>query len=419
MRPKTSEYLKGFYFNLDWLFVVKNYPKIDYILVGIILFSIQYFKDQKVGAFMTRKPFHYGGTVDTIHFCNRTNETKELITDMDTGLNVLLYAPRRFGKTSLVLHALKQTDYRYIFLDFMSIVDSDEFINEYFNAISKSLSTTADKVVEFFKKILGVKPKISVDFDINGNPSFKLDFLHGESKAVLKEVLELPYLYAKHHNQRVVVVFDEFQEVVNLGIEEKLRSILQHHEDFVSYIFLGSKKSIMQNLFFDKTKPFYKSVKHIQIDKIENDEWIAYIKNGFETNKKSISTECIEGILKASKGFPYYTQQIANELFNSTSQKVSKEAVVEAINSILEKEEDLFIGEWNRLSQYQKKALKLLIYANGEAIYTKETMMRFNFTSSSLKKAVEGLLAKDIIDLKSGKYYFQDPLFELFLNKIL
>lgn len=64
---------------------------------------------------MIKKPFHYGGTVDNQHFCNRTKEIKELKTDIDTGLNLLLYAPRRFGKTSLVLHTLKQTQYQYIY----------------------------------------------------------------------------------------------------------------------------------------------------------------------------------------------------------------------------------------------------------------------------------------------------------------
>lgn len=368
---------------------------------------------------MIKKPFHYGGTVDNQHFCNRTKEIKELKTDIDTGLNLLLYAPRRFGKTSLVLHTLKQTQYQYIFLDFMSIVDEHEFINEYFNAISKSLNTTADKVVDFFKKILKIKPNISVDFGMDGTPSFKLNFLHKENSMVLKEVLELPYLYAKYHNIRVVVVFDEFQEVINLGIEDKLRSVLQHHEDMVSYIFLGSKKSIMTNLFFDKSKPFYKSVKHIPIDKIEAEHWHKYIQDGFKSLKKEIELNHIEMILEVSKGFPYYTQQIASELFNMTQNFVTDEMVEEAINSILEKEEDLFFNEWNHLSQQQKKALKFLVHFGGENIYQKEKMIEYNLTSSSLKKAVEGLIAKDVIDLKKNSYYLQDPLFEIFLRRKL
>lgn len=367
---------------------------------------------------MIKKPFHYGGTVDNQHFCNRTSEIKELKTDIDAGLNLLLYAPRRFGKTSLVLHTLKQTEYQYIFLDFMSIVDEYEFINEYFNAISKSLDTTADKVVGFFKKILKIKPNISVDFDISGNPSFKLNFLQKENSVVLKEVLELPYLYAKYHNKRLVVVFDEFQEVINLGIEDKLRAILQHHEDMVSYVFLGSKKSIMTNLFFNRSKPFYKSVKHIPIDKIDSNHWQKYIKEGFEANGKKIEYDQIEMILEISKGFPYYTQQIASELFSITEEKVASSSVEKAIDSILEKEEDLFLNEWNHLSQHQKKALKFLIHFGGENIYQKEKMTEYNFTSSSLKKAVEGLITKDAIDTKKNCFYLQDPLFELYLSRM-
>ncbi|WP_027389751.1 AAA family ATPase [Chrysiogenes arsenatis] len=367
---------------------------------------------------MIRKPFHYGGTVGKLHFCNRTIEINELKADLDSGLNLLLYAPRRFGKTSLVLHTLKQTDYQYIFLDFMSIVDEHEFINEYFNAIAKSLNTTADKVVDFFKKILKITPNISVNFDINGAPSFKLNFLHSENKIVLKEVLELPYLYAKHHKKRVVVIFDEFQEVVNLGIEDKLRSVLQHHEDLVSYLFLGSKKSIMTNLFFNSTKPFHKSVKHLPINAIEAQHWQSYIQEGFATHKKTIAPAHIDAILAVSKGFPYYTQQIASELFNGVEKHVADDSVAEAVTALLEKEEDLFLNEWNRLSQQQKKALKFLIHFGGENIYQKEKMETFNFTSSSLKKAVEGLVAKDVIDMKQHCYYLQDPLFELFLKRM-
>jgi len=357
-----------------------------------------------------KKPFYYGGIVSDSHFCNRTKELKELKNDMDTGLNILLYAPRRFGKTSLVLKSVKESGYRYIFLDFMSIVDEQEFINEYFNAITKAFDTTADKVVAFVKKIFKISPNINVQFDASGNPTFGLNFTSKDTKSVLKEVLDMPYQYAKYHDEKIVVIFDEFQEVINLNIEDKLRASVQHHSDVVSYIFLGSKKSIMTKLFFDKSKSFYKSVKHLPIEKIDNKEWYKYIGDGFKNFNKKIDIEHIDMILGVSKGFPYYTQQISNELFNITDIKVDNSLVEYAIISIIEKEEDLFLNEWHNLSQNQKKALKLLIKVNGTNIYTKDVMSDFNFTSSALKKAVEGLLNKDIIDIKQGVYYLQDPL---------
>lgn len=367
---------------------------------------------------MIRNPFFYGNVVKDSHFCNRAQETEELAKDMNAGLNVLIYAPRRFGKTSLVLRAINKLNMPYIFLDLMPLIDENNFINEYFNAISKSINTPTEKIIHFFKNVLKIKPNISVSFSDAGNPNFKLDFLQKEQKNTLKEVLEIPYLYAKHHNKRIIVAFDEFQEITKLGLENTLRSTIQHHEDYVSYIFFGSKKSILQKLFFDKTRAFYKSVKHIKLGKIGKEDWQKFIQEGFSSQGKSISDGCIDTILKTSKGFPYYTQQIAYELFNNTDKKVNNDMVLQTIKSILGKEEDLFLSDFHHLSKYQKQALNLLIYSHGEKIFSKETMQEFHFTSSSLKKAIDGLLAKDIIDYEKNRYYFQDPLFELYIKTI-
>ncbi len=365
-----------------------------------------------------KNPFYYGGVVRDMHFCNRKKEINELVADIEAGLNVMLYAPRRFGKTSLVMKALEKISYPVVFMDLMGIVNAEEFINAYFNALSRSMNTPADKAVAFFRKALGLRPNITVDFDSGGKPSFSLNFLQRESKNVLEEVVNLPFRFAEHRKKKLVVVFDEFQEVVNLGIEEKLRSVLQHHGDLVSYLFLGSKKSVMKDLFFEKNKPLYKSVKHVPIGAINGRDWREYISAGFTANQKSIDTDSIDAILKVSKGFPYYTQQIAYELFNASEGDVRKEMVEKAVDSILEKEEDLFLTEWEHLSQNQKKAVKLVQYAEGVNVYTSETMALFHFTSSSLKKAIEGLIAKDVIDLKGSTWYFQDPLFEYWLSRL-
>ncbi len=365
---------------------------------------------------MIKQPFYFGGVVGKNHFCNRTSEIKEIKQDINTGLNLLLYAPRRFGKTSLILKTVQEMKLPYIFLDFMSIVDTQEFINDYFNAISKQLNTTTDKVIHFFKNVLYITPMINAEFDMYGNHTFHLNFSKNKSHLILKDVLELPYLYAKHHNQRIVVILDEFQEAEKLGIEGKLRSVLQHHQDWVSYVFLGSKKSIMTRLFSTTSNPFYKSVKHIGIDKIDDTHWHRYIKRGFNKHDKDIDKQYINDILHISNGFPYYTQQIANELFNNVDKKVEDGYVENAVKSILKKEEDLFFNEWSHLSRYQKKALKLLIHCNGQSIYRKEIMDTFDFSNSSLKKAIDGLINKDIIDITAKTYYIQDPLFAVFLK---
>jgi len=363
-----------------------------------------------------KNPFYYGGVVVADHFCNRQNEILELQKDMDAGLNILIYAPRRFGKTSLVLKTVKQMEYKYVYLDLLGFTDSDEFINDYFNAISISLRKTTDKVIRFFKQALKIRPNINVEVGSDGIHSFGLNFSVKESSTVLKEVLQIPFEIAKHNNEKIIVIFDEFQEASDLGLEQQIRSVIQHHGDKVSYIFLGSKKRMMRQIFLDKSKPFYKSVKRCPIREISAEDWTKYIFDGFSKNHKIINENDIRNILRVSKCFPYYTQQIAFELYNMTNNKVDNALVKGAIKSILEKEEDLFLMEWDNLSTNQKKALKLIVNSNGKNVYTKETMDKYGLSSSTLKKAIEGLLQKDVIDRRNKQYILQDPLLAYYLS---
>ncbi len=365
-----------------------------------------------------KSPFYYGGVAEEKYFCNRVNELEVIKNDINNGLNILIYAPRRFGKTSLVIKALKELKNKYIFIDLMGITDDIEFINTYFNAISKSLETTAEKTVRYFKKILKIRPNINVTFDREGSPSYSLSFTKSERRNVLEEILNIPFEHAKHSKEKPIVVLDEFQEISKLNLEEKLRSLIQLHGNNVSYIFLGSKKSIMKKLFFDKNSAFYKSVKHLPIKEIASSEWTLFIKNGFEKNNKIISNEFVEQILSISKGFPYYTQQIAYELYNSCepSSTVNDIKMKETIKSILDREEDLFLQEWEDLSINQRKALKLIITVKGNNLYEGKIMDQFNINSSILKKAVEGLVNKDIIDKIGKRYYLQDPMFEYYIS---
>ncbi len=361
-------------------------------------------------------PFYYGGVVKGIHFCNRENEINELRTDINAGMNVLIYSPRRFGKTSLVLETVRQLNYKCVYFDMFGITDQEEFINEYFNAISTSLNKPTETVIQFFKKALKIQPNIQVEIDSNGTPSYGLNFSIKENAKVLKEVLGMPFEIARHDNEKVIIIFDEFQEVSDLGLEQKIRSVIQHHQDNVSYLFLGSKKRMMEKIFLDKSKPFYKSVKRLPILGISAEDWSKYIMGGFIKHRKQINNEAIKTILDISAGFPYYTQQIAYELFNMTPKTVNSSLVDSAVKSILEKEEDLFLREWDALSLNQKKALKLIAKTGGENIYTKKTMDDYGLSNSTLKKAIEGLLTKDVIDRQNKTYYLIDPLFAYYLS---
>ncbi|HHG75419.1 MAG TPA: ATP-binding protein [Persephonella sp.] len=366
-----------------------------------------------------QNPFYYGGVVSKENFCNRKEEIKQLKRDILSGMNVLIYAPRRFGKTSLVLFTLeqlkKEKNFKYIFLDFLGISSREEFINEYFNGIAQSLETPVEKTIKFFKDVLKIRPSIKVIFDETGRTKFHLEFSKSELSQTLKDVLNIPLMYAEK-GKKICVVFDEFQEVEFLGIENEMRSQIQLHSNKVSYIFMGSKKSILKKMFLEKKKAFYRSVKHFQIKEISKKDWIEFIKEKFKNTGKKIDDFYIEKILMITKGFPYYTQQFAYELWELTEDSVNDEIFARAVKLVLEREEDLFAVEWENLSSNQRKTLKIVIEKEGVRLHDEHVLSKYDMKIGSLRKTLLSLLEKDILDRKENKYYFQDPLFEYWLK---
>jgi len=362
-------------------------------------------------------PFAFGSIVKEEQFCNRVIELKELKQDILNNQNVLIYAPRRFGKTSLVLKAVEELkkeykDFRFVYIDLMTITDKREFINKYFNAVAKSLETPFDKTIEALKSFLKLKPIIKASISDTGNMVFSLDFSKSESDNVLDDILNIPMKYGEKY--KVCIVFDEFQEIENIeGLENKLRSIIQNHSD-VSYVFLGSKKSIINAMFSDTKRPFYKSVKHLTLFPIGNEDWKKCITKVFEEKSKIIDEHIIDKILEITKGFPYYTQQLCYEIWELTKKEADENIFNMALNKLLEQEREYFIAIWDNLTQNQKKALKIILMTNGDNIYGDERAIGI-LKPSSLQTAIKKLIEKDILD-KKERYYFQDPLFEYWLK---
>jgi hypothetical protein len=301
----------------------------------------------------------------------------------------------------------------------MGVIDEAEFAQKYFRAVSRGIERSTERLVRVLKELVSFRPGLTASFDRTGAPTFSLTVAPGEGEMVLQEVLELPYRPAAHRGTPVGVVLDEFQEVARLGIEGALRSVIQHHGTHVAYLFLGSKKSILKQLFLDKSNPLYRSVKHLPLGGIDSEEWMPFIRRGFHRNGKRIAPEIVEELLSVSLGFPYYTQQIAHELFALSGEEVREKDLTEAVESVLAKEEELFLTEWEMLSGNQKRAVRLITQGASTGLYNRERMEQDRLTASSLKKALDGLLAKDIIDRVGEHWYLQDPLFAYFVRERL
>ena len=357
-------------------------------------------------------PFYYGNEVSGDDFCNRISELSELKKDVESGLNVLLYAPRRFGKTSLLKklqHQLEASYAKVIYFDFFSVSSNDEFVQKYFDVSAKAFESNSDKILNLFKNILKIRPSMTIKANQSGKLSYGLTFSRSEAASTLEDVLNIPFLYAKKMNQKVVVIFDEFQEIEQFELEKKFRSIIQSHSRDVSYIFCGSKKSIINAMFNDINRAFYKSVKRLHINEISLCDWILFANPKFKSNHKTISDKQIEYIFTITAGFPYYMQQLLFMVWDICEDKVTDEIIAQALKLMLEREYDLYSLIWTNLTPNQKKAIKYIINNNGYNLYANETMQEASFTASTLKSALEALIKKDVCDKQNDQFYLSDP----------
>lgn len=371
---------------------------------------------------MVKNPFYFGNEVYDEDFCNRVKELEELKKDIDVGLNILLYAPRRFGKTSLLKklqNDLKNdASYKVVFFDLFSVSSIDEFIQKYFNVLAIALETTPDKILSLFKSTFSIRPNITATLNQNGETSFGLSFSKSERNNSLEDVLNLPLVYAKKMGVKVVVIFDEFQEIEQFEIEKKLRSVIQTHSKEVSYIFCGSKKSILSEMFNDRTRAFYKSVKHLHINEISLEDWELFASVKFERTDKIITKEQIEHIYTITSGFPYYMQQLLFMVWDSTQSSVNDTIITTALKLMVEREYDLYSLIWSNLTPNQKKCVKYILAFNGENLYANESLSDFSISATTLKSTLEALAKKDVVDRKNDRYYLVDPFMKLWVERL-
>jgi len=368
---------------------------------------------------MVKNPFKYGEPVTGEDFTDRENECKEIAHDLYSGQNIILYSPRRLGKTSLIIEIekrLKRTpDVCTCYIDLFGILSQEELAERIVNGIMLStypIRTALEKAVNVLLKLVPVKVAV-----MRGETRLELIFGRKASQPQLEETFNLPEKAALNKKKHLIVFFDEFQEINSLNgvkLEKLMRSKFQHHKN-VSYLFAGSKVSILREMFEDGRRAFYKFGKIATIKNIPKNDFFKFIKTKFSHTEKKINDECCESILEFTRCHPYATQQLCHELWYITEKNVEKELVIKAINNIITKQKDTFERLWDSMrSKSQKTLLTGLAEEPDANIYSKEFIEKYNLVSSAhVQKAIKQLRKKRIIE--NGK--IADIFFTEWLKK--
>ena len=368
-------------------------------------------------------PFSYGTIVKEPYYFDREEECQRIVATLSGGNNLVLFAPRRFGKTSLVFRAIEELEkkgFACIYFDFMPVYSRESFIEAYSKVIISKQSNIQKAVKALAKLAKGIRPKLI--FNQAGNPEFSMDFIENKiNEKTLGDILDLPENLASV-DKRFIVVLDEFQEINKLNGEnfEKLfRSKIQQHKN-VNYLFLGSRTHLLNDMFNNKSRAFYNAAMLMQIGHLPQKETVKFITDRFASSKIIINQSAALYLIEQAGNIPYYIQLLAAEVWQyviQTSLKINNELINKCAEKIVDLKSDYYYEQFDRLSSYQKKLLKALI-KSGENIFSADYAKQFRLSAvSTTQKAIAGLIESGIIEKTEGSYFIGDPFMKQFLNR--
>lgn len=354
-------------------------------------------------------PFKFGTIVEDDFFTDRVKELEEVLYKLDSENHLVLISPRRFGKSSLINKAITRLDRPTITIDMMKVLSVDDLSSQ----IVKSICSLFP--IEKIKQLLShfrVAPRLSYN---PVNDSWDVSFFqYDEDKFIaLEDAMSLIEKVSKT-DKRMIVVFDEFQEVCDIDktLPKQLRSIIQRQKG-INYIFMGSQESMMTDIFEKKKSPFYHFGQRMNLQKIPYNDFYSYVIERLPSVPESESCtkeDITQGILSFTSLHPYYTQQLASVVYDKMTYESKYDGVVEYAISVLVQEHALdYERFWGTFNRTDRRVLTIL--AEGRKLVSDKTTAQSTLFSS-LKKLVRFGYVN-----KTDRYELEDPFFGRWITK--
>ena len=368
-------------------------------------------------------PFSFGDFAEGSAFTDREVELKELRADMRNGQNVLIYAPRRYGKSSLVLRAaaLAKRDKVLVgYCDLMKTPTKEKLATALAKTIYADLDGGVGGATERTRKLFGglrVRPVMELDpEDGSLQFSFRASVRQSDIDDTIEGLLELVGKIAKRRKRRVVIIFDEFQEVIKLDkqLPNLMRAVFQAQPE-VCHAYLGSKRHLLDKIFNDRNEPFWKSARRFELGMIGKHKFAKFLKAQFAATDKDIDPEAVERLLEVTGGHPYGTQELAYHVWELVPIGFPTHVadVEKALDRVLMSEQNHFAKIWEDASHNQRLLLLALALEPTDGPYRPSYRESHQLPpKGSIPQTLDYLQRDEVVGLdEDGRWSIIEPFF--------
>jgi len=363
---------------------------------------------------MKHNPFLITGYKSSEYFCDREIETGKLKEALLNQRNITLISSRRMGKTGLIMHVFaqlsKDSSLIPVYFDIMGTTSFNEFAEVFCNAVLQAMSKTERAWKGFLKKLAALRPALTFD-SLTGEPRISLDI---RNEREIELTLDLVFKLIAERRQSFIVAIDEFQQIASYP-EKNVEAILRAHVQKlinIRFIFSGSKKHMLSEMFSKPSRPFFNSTQMMFLEEIDEDRYFDFIRQHFSKKGKSIDDEALDRIAAYTGIHTFYVQLLCNRLFSAFN-KVSEREVKNTMHTILRENEPIYANYLNLLTIIQYKTLRAIAM---DGVVENPTSGKFLNShqlgaASTVSQAVLSLTGKEFIHNNAGKLSVQDKFF--------
>jgi uncharacterized protein len=364
-------------------------------------------------------PFVYSRPIPPDEVIDRDDETAALLQAVVGGHYVRLYAPRKYGKTSLLRRVLREAagseGMTTVLVDLYGVLSLADVAVRIERAYAGQLKGgLRARIDEFLQRTglglslsaLGIGVRLQIDPRTDPLPA-------------LHALLDLPLKLEQEGGYRALVVFDEFQDITKLpGIDAIVRSHIQHQGEVASYVFAGSEQGLMKQLFEEKERPLYGQAVPVRLGRLPSSDIAAYIVDRFKQTGRSAG-EAVNPLVQTAAGHPQRAMLLAYRLWDVVEPQATATLAdwENALSTTMVELRPEFEAHWQRFTQVEQKSLRAIVEGQGATLRT-HVLARLDADKSSVSRALKRLESAGEVEVIDGRTVLVDPLFALWLERL-